>query len=188
MQDFPTRCGCDLVTILGAVKTDPKSKSVTNAAKCSDLDPTIRIFSLPARASPRKDFAVQLVRATLLNHGKANVIRRSLIERWVQNGCKVTSMMTGKAYIVESLMEDVFSAPTVQAIDTRLMNECESRAEFKSISLDGQYSPCTPIVGQATYRASKELRDAQARADEDCKYVFFTGRGRTGAVFLTTLL
>ena len=63
-----------------------------------------------------------------------------------------------------------------------LLRTCFVHREYTSISVDGTYRCMFSLLGQASHRAPKFIRSAQALPEQDAKRVLFTIRGRTGGV------
>jgi len=80
------------------------------------------------------------------------------------------------------IVADVFSAPVVSKLKASYMNRVFKDGEFQVVSIDGNMKCCTPLMGQASWRASAAVRAEAAFPDELSKRKVLTMRGRSSCV------
>ena len=80
------------------------------------------------------------------------------------------------------MIEDIFNSPAVQKLNSEIIEAFCVSNEFGVISLDATIKCCMGIMGQESYRASKQRRNAAPFDDETALRRVLTVRGRTGAV------
>jgi hypothetical protein len=68
----------------------------------------------------------------------------------------------------------------------QLLDQCHEHAELDYLSIDATVKCAFKIIGQSTYHASAEARNAAVISDDEALYRVLTVRGRTGAVLLIT--
>ena len=80
------------------------------------------------------------------------------------------------------LVEDILRAEEVEGLRQRIFNTLERDGEFEALSIDGTLKLCMTLQGQATYRASAQIRNSACFGDEAALRRILTIRGRTSAV------
>ncbi|CAK0899357.1 unnamed protein product, partial [Prorocentrum cordatum] len=84
----------------------------------------------------------------------------------------------------DALLSDGRVERVMDATFQRSELECENNSEFQWVPTDGTSKPACTLVGQASYRATRCVREDQAVPVDDQLHVVFTMRGWTGAVLL----
>jgi len=79
------------------------------------------------------------------------------------------------------LVEDVFSSPACKNLRTTLMDKGISHGECASISVDGTFKVCLPLLGQGRFSDPPAVRDEFPFAGDDAYTRVITVRGRSGA-------
>jgi len=135
-----------------------------------------------------KSMAEAVYRKALSCRARMNQIKVKIMGDMRAQGSEVSSLTNVNASFWEQLVEDVMCSPKVKAVleDQRL--ECEAHQEFHSLTMDCTYKICAPLMGQAKFRAKREIRESQALPLEEAKIAVCTGRGRTGALLLAQLV
>ena len=100
----------------------------------------------------------------------------------VKEGSELTNLLPSHTSGWWPLVEDVFQSPACSALYEKLLTECVTHEEFTSLSVDGTFRCCFPIMGQAKFNASSADKDAAAFGPDDSIWRLITVRGRTGAV------
>lgn len=80
------------------------------------------------------------------------------------------------------LVEDIFSSPACNALRAGLLDQAISHGECFSISVDGTFKVCLPILGQGNFAEPVAIRNEYPFAGEDAYTRVITIRGRSGAV------
>ena len=80
------------------------------------------------------------------------------------------------------LVEDVFSSPACKNLRTTLMDKGISHGECASISVDGTFKVCLPLLGQGRFSDPPAVRDEFPFAGDDAYTRVITVRGHSGAV------
>ena len=113
---------------------------------------------------------------------------RSMVTRFhmqaIEQGNKTTTLFPTNSRHWHPIMEDVAFS---EAFDGKLseMTSCLERTdEWHYISMDATMKICLKVMGQESYRASKQKRDAAPFPDEVALRRILTVRGRSGAVLL----
>ena len=80
------------------------------------------------------------------------------------------------------IIEDIFTSPAVQKLSSEIIEAFCTSNEFGVMSLDATIKCCMGVMGQESYRASKQKRNAAPFDDRAALRRVLTARGRTGAV------
>ncbi len=136
------------------------------------------------------------VRNTYYTHGFAEIFRveclvqharvKSCLPRLImiakQQGNQLAGLYSLRVATWWPFVEDVFTSLQSQIFRQSLARAFVLHEEFESISVDATLKVCTTILGQASYRARPEVRNAAAFGDSESMRRLLTVRGRTGCV------
>jgi hypothetical protein len=103
-------------------------------------------------------------------------------------GNELTPLIPRRPNIWEEFAADVFESPAAAALQKKLIDELTSNSECKCMTIDGSSKPSFTLLGQASYRASKEIKAKQAIRPVEQKHAVLSGRGMTSAVLMLELL
>jgi hypothetical protein len=103
-------------------------------------------------------------------------------KQFVESGSVLTSLLPRRVSWWQTVMEDIMWSPQITELYKSLQMQCRMRREWKFISLDATLKPCLSLKGQATFRASKVVRQMQALPEREAIYRILTIRGRTGCL------
>lgn len=85
-------------------------------------------------------------------------------------------------------MEDIFASTAVGSLLATLQLAFHDTSEYTCISIDATLKVAMSIKGQASYRASKRLRNEACFGDDEALRRVLTVRGQTGAVLAIQLI
>lgn len=80
------------------------------------------------------------------------------------------------------LVEDIFASKACKAQMDVMVRQAIAHEEFLSLSIDGTFKVCMPLLGQAKFTDSLSKRNAAAFDDASSYFRVITVRGRTEAV------
>jgi hypothetical protein len=127
-------------------------------------------------------FAEDVYRHALLHQARASQIYTFYCMEATRAGSELVSLVPKRSSRWwHDLLSDIMSSKAVDAINRDMLFSMVESQEFISLSIDATVKPCMSLLGQATYRASADLRARQARPDSKSKYRILTVRGRSAA-------
>ncbi len=129
-----------------------------------------------------KGFAEVVFREALLHNAKFTGVWKRLHVRAYENGNELGSLFTSHTKCWFPIIDDIFSSSAVTDLHARLLHEAADHDEGEYVSIDATVRCCFNVMGQASYRSSKEVRAQAAFNDADSKRCVLTVRGRTSAV------
>lgn len=116
------------------------------------------------------------------NPVQAKSIWPRLMLNAVRAGSELVNLLPSNTARWWPLVEDVFSSPNCLALRDDLLQSCLHHNEFRSLSVDGTFRVCLPILGQRPFNLSKSERAEAAIPEEESFRRVITVRGKTGAV------
>lgn len=87
-----------------------------------------------------------------------------------------------------TLTTAIFNSEPGLELRKRLLAECHSHGELRSLSFDGTFKICFAVLGQASFMERPRFRAKQAIPEKDAKYRVLTIRGITSAVIANELV
>jgi hypothetical protein len=127
-------------------------------------------------------FANDLFSNAMYVDGRLMRLRPLFIRRARDHNCELWSLIPRKIDVWAKICEDVFFAPPILKMLTQLLEQCFRFDEFMYLQMDCTVRVAFNIRGQASYRASKEVRNSAAIKDDEALRRVLAVRGRTGAV------
>lgn len=80
------------------------------------------------------------------------------------------------------IVEDIFASKACKAQMDAMVRQAIAHQEFLSLSMDGTFKVCMPLLGQAKFSDPLAKRNSAAFDDASSYFRVITVRGRTGAV------
>ena len=100
----------------------------------------------------------------------------------LRTGSELVSLLPTHTRHWWPIIEDIFTSTSVKRICADIMTEfCRSK-EFEYVSIDATIKCCMSVMGQESYRASREKRNQAPFDDETALRRVLSVRGRTGAL------
>ena len=127
-------------------------------------------------------FANDLFSNAMYVDGRLMRLRPLFIRRARDHNCELWSLIPRKIDVWAKICEDVFFAPPILKMLTQLLEQCFRFDEFMYLQMDCTVRVAFNIRGQASYRASKDVRNCAAIKDDEALRRVLAVRGRTGAV------
>ena len=113
---------------------------------------------------------------------------RSMVTRChmqaIDQGSRITTMFPTNSRHWHPIMEDVAFSDAFELKLSEMTTCLERNDEWHYISMDATMKICLKVMGQESYRASKDRREAAPFPDEIAFRRVLTVRGRSGAVLL----
>ena len=113
---------------------------------------------------------------------------RSMVTRChmqaIDQGSRITTMFPTNSRQWHPIMEDVAFSDAFELKLSEMTTCLERNDEWHYISMDATMKICLKVMGQESYRASKDRREAAPFPDEIAFRRVLTVRGRSGAVLL----
>ena len=128
------------------------------------------------------EFADVVYRELLLRNAKCKAAIPRILQSIVSAGSQLASLMPRHVKDWWPIIEDIFSSPSVRTLQNDAMNFFVEAKEFQYLSIDGTMKCALPVLGQASWRASKATRDAAPFDDESAMRKVLTVRGCSSAV------
>ena len=126
--------------------------------------------------------------AILICHIDTEPKVRSMVTRCrmqaIDQGSRMTTMFPTNSRHWRPIMEDVAFSDAFELKLSEMTSCLERNDEWHCISMDATMKICLKVMGQESYRASKEKREAAPFPDEIAFRRVLTVRGRSGAVLL----
>ena len=85
------------------------------------------------------------------------------------------------------LLQALVASPAYKTTLDDLMQECYANNEFASISIDGTFRLCFPLLGQPRFDVPRRLRGKQAIPYQDAMHRVITVKGMTSCVLAVDL-
>ena len=106
-----------------------------------------------------------------------------------QRGSQLVSLLPSRGGLWwTTVTTAIFNSEPVLALRKRLLAECQSHGEMRSLSVDGTFKICFAVLGQASFMERPRIREKQATPDKDAKCRILTVRGITSAVLANELV
>ena len=102
----------------------------------------------------------------------------------IEQGSRMTTMFPTNSRHWHPILEDVACSDTFELTLSEMISCLERNDEWHYISMDATMKICLKVMGQESYRAFKEKREAAPFPDEIAFRRVLTVRGRSGAVLL----
>ena len=125
---------------------------------------------------------------TLIFHIGTEPKVRSMVTRChtqaIDQGSRMTTMFPTNSRHWHPVMEDVAFSDAFELKLSEMTSCLEGNDEWHYISMDATMKICLKVMGQESYRAPKDRREAAPFPDEIAFRRVLTVRGRSGAVLL----
>lgn len=109
--------------------------------------------------------------------GQFRKVARAVAREWSRHGSQLASLVPDRNDSWQALLEDIFFSVEASAWLSTSLDDCIAHDGYASMSIDGTVKICSPLVGQATYRQSKQIRNEQPIPDGEALHTVLTIRG-----------
>ena len=135
-----------------------------------------------------KSFAEMFYRELVLHHANVKSTWGRLHLRCLESGNELGNLFPTHTRHWWPIVEDIFSSSAVNSLLATLQLAFHNACEYTCISIDATLKVAMSIKGQASYRASKRVRNEACFGDDEALRRVLTVRGQTGAVLAIQLI
>ncbi|CAE7674583.1 unnamed protein product [Symbiodinium sp. CCMP2592] len=131
-----------------------------------------------------RSFADLLLREMVLNHAQVRTVSTGCHMFAFESNNKLASLLPRRSQHWMPMLEDIATSPAFLGKMESMSNVLMQQYEWHHISMDATLKLCMKLMGQASYRSPKAVRDEAPFGDDVAWRRLLTVRGRTGAVLL----
>ncbi|CAE7292816.1 unnamed protein product [Symbiodinium sp. CCMP2592] len=131
-----------------------------------------------------QSFADQLIREMVMGHAQVRTLATRCHMAAMQAGSLLSTLLPSRVPQWMPMLEDIASSTAFRSKMEKMTEFLVCGDEWHYISMDATLKLCMKVMGQASYRAPKQVRDEAPFDDTVAWRRLLTIRGRTGAVLM----